>query len=346
MFPDNLNAPTQQLQQLTLLTGFEGPEKKLEIDFTFTEYSNKLGFLKVTKNEWSEMLKYAKCEIVGHTSNEYFNSYVLSESSLFVYPTKILIKTCGTTTLLRIIEPLLEIANSLKLEKSFISYSRKNFNFPQLQKAPHSSFDEEVSYLNRYFDGYGFLIGNEEDKDYWNMYIADYKDEKHTLSNVPEVNLELCMSELSPEKMKQFFKKDDVNAKETTKKSGISDLLKDSIIDEFQFDPCGYSMNGLKDEFYSTIHITPEDHCSYVSYETNITKKALADLGKTYQDLINDVIQCFGPKRFTVTLHADDHALTEEKTIGEIKNIEKYKMDKNFYEFEQGYNLTFATFHQ
>ena len=37
-----------------------------------------------------------------------------------------------------------------------------------------------------------------------------------------------------------------VSAQQTTVSSGIADLLPGSDIDEFVFEPCGYSMNGLQ----------------------------------------------------------------------------------------------------
>ena len=54
-----------------------------------------------------------------------------------------------------------------------------------------------------------------------------------------------------------------------TSVSGIGSLLPNVTIDDWAFAPCGYSMNGLRDGFYYTIHITPEDVYSYASFETN-----------------------------------------------------------------------------
>jgi len=295
------------------------------------------------------MLKLAKCEIVGETSNEFFDSYVLSESSLFVYPTKLLIKTCGTTALLRIIQFLLEIAENQNLEKSFVCYSRKNFVFPDVQPSPHTSFEEEVSYLNKFFDGNGYVLGPLK-SDHWYMYLADYQNSEFTLKQKPEITLEILMHDISPSVAKQFYKsKNFVSSKKVTKDAGIDKLLPGTTIDDFQFDPCGYSMNGLLGDALSTIHITPEPHCSYISYETNISKKDLLSLGKTYNDLIFDVIKCFEPGRFQITLFADDHALDETNSFTELNfnSLKEFKATSTtFYEFEGGYNLTLATFNR
>ena len=69
--------------------------------------------------------------------------------------------------------------------------------------------------------------------------------------------------------------------------------------DSILFDPCGYSMNSLNDESYSTIHVTPQPHCSYVSYETNIQ---LED----YDTLVAKVLDTFRPGKFIITLFANE----------------------------------------
>ena len=66
-------------------------------------------------------------------SNDYLDAYVLSESSLFIYPYMLVLKTCGTTTLLRCIQVLLAAAHGIGLSMDWIGYSRKNFLFPDDQ---------------------------------------------------------------------------------------------------------------------------------------------------------------------------------------------------------------------
>ena len=69
--------------------------------------------------------------------------------------------------------------------------------------------------------------------------------------------------------------------------SGIDKLIPGCLIDDYLFDPCGYSMNGLmRGGYYVTIHITPESEFSYVSFETNYPLAS-------YSDLIARVIRTF-----------------------------------------------------
>ena len=85
---------------------------------------------------------------------------------------------------------------------------------------------------------------------------------------------------------------------EQTVDSGIQALCPGAIIDARAFEPCGYSMNAILFHSYSTIHITPESGSSYASFETN------QKVG-SYKALINNVIRTFRPKRFVITLMAD-----------------------------------------
>ena len=66
------------------------------------------------------------------------------------------------------------------------------------------------------------------------------------------------------------------------------------------------TMNAILFRSYSTIHITPESGSSYVSFETN-QKVA------SYKSLISNVIRTFRPKRFVMTLMADEAGLEQVK---------------------------------
>lgn len=110
--------------------GFEGYEKRLEISFfepsLFADPEGK-GLRSLSKTQLDEFLGPAECMIVDSLSNEYLDSY---ESSLFVYPYKIIIKTCSTTKLLLYITPILKLAGYLSLSVQIVRYTRGSFIFP------------------------------------------------------------------------------------------------------------------------------------------------------------------------------------------------------------------------
>jgi hypothetical protein len=67
---------------------FEGSEKRIEVDFSFTPKAPINGLRAFSRQQLDELMQLAHCEIVSSRTNEHFDAYVLSESSLFVYPNK------------------------------------------------------------------------------------------------------------------------------------------------------------------------------------------------------------------------------------------------------------------
>ncbi|KAJ6351860.1 hypothetical protein OIU78_007699 [Salix suchowensis] len=79
------------------MSGFEGFEKRLELRFCGDDpvtADNNLGLRLLGFESLEQVLDAVQCTVVSAVANQYFDAYVLSESSLFVYPTKIIIKTC------------------------------------------------------------------------------------------------------------------------------------------------------------------------------------------------------------------------------------------------------------
>ncbi|ERM94802.1 hypothetical protein AMTRI_Chr03g50530 [Amborella trichopoda] len=284
--------------------GFEGYEKRLEIVFSeppiFADPQG-LGLRALTRPHLDEILAPAECTIVSNLSNPLLDSYVLSESSLFVYPQKIILKTCGTTKLLLSISPILKHAASLSLEPIFVKYSRGSFIFAGVQPVPHRSFTEEVSTLESFFGNMlkseAYVIGDPKTPNQnWHVYTAMAQ---HTEGQPPVFTLEMCMTGLDRECASVFYKNNGSSASTMTKHSGISNILPEFEICDYEFDPCGYSMNGIKDSAFSTIHVTPEEGFSYASFEVAGLDTEKVNLG----ELVERVLRCFLPKDFTIVVH-------------------------------------------
>lgn len=61
----------------------------------------------------------------------------------------------------------------------------------------------------------------------------------------PDQTIEILMTELDPKVMEIFTKDQCMTGPEATEKSGIDKILPGMKIDDYLFDPCGYSMNGI-----------------------------------------------------------------------------------------------------
>ncbi|KAL3844552.1 hypothetical protein ACJIZ3_001955 [Penstemon smallii] len=285
--------------------GFEGYEKRLEICFyepkVFADVEGR-GLRSLSKGQLDEILDPAQCTIVSSLTNDEVDSYVLSESSLFVYSYKIIIKTCGTTKLLLSIPPILKLASTLGLTVSSVIYTRGSFIFPGAQPFPHRSFSEEVAVLDDHFTELGlssesYVMGDADEIEKWHVYSACAKSTNHS---TPVYTLEMCMTNLDQKKAAVFFKTQSSSAPIMTEVSGIRKILPESDICDFDFDPCGYSMNAIEGGAISTIHVTPEDGFSYASFEAVGYDFKKVDLNL----LLERVLACFRPAKFSVALHS------------------------------------------
>ncbi|XP_076889057.1 S-adenosylmethionine decarboxylase proenzyme-like [Bidens hawaiensis] len=282
--------------------GFEGFEKRFEISFSnLGPYCR--GLRALNRNQLDEFLAPAECTIVSSLSNDSLDSYVLSESSLFVYSYKIIIKTCGTTKLLLSIPPILKLSGELCLTVKSVRYTRGSFIFPGAQVFPHRSFTEEVMVLDSLFGKLGlgsnaYVIGKDQK---WHVYSASAESADVVTRVVPVYTMEMCMTGLSKMNASVFYKSESSSAAVMTEDSRIRNILPESKICDFDFDPCGYSMNAIEGDAISTIHVTPEDGFSYASFEAVGYDFKSMDL----TGLVERVWVCFQPSEFSLALHVN-----------------------------------------
>ncbi|XP_032758259.1 S-adenosylmethionine decarboxylase proenzyme-like [Rattus rattus] len=162
------------------------------------------------------------------------------------------------------------------------------------------------------------------------LYALDLPESR--VINQPDQTLEILKSEFDPAVMDQFYMKDGVTAKDVTHESRIHDLIPGSVVDATLFNPCGYSMNGMKsDRTYWTIHITPEPEFSYVSFETNLSQTS-------YHDLIRKVMEIFKPGNFVITLFVNQSSkcrtmFSSPQKISSFKHLDCQSAISNDYNF-------------
>jgi len=318
---------------------FEGTEKLLEIWFTKSndKVTDKNDLRDIPRECIDLILDLVNCKILSTTRTRELDSYVLSESSLFINKQRLLLKTCGTTTLLESVQPIIEAAHKFcgfdKIQDVF--YSRKKFMRPELQKAPHNTFEEEIEYLQELFHGGAAYALGRLNSECWYLYTLN----KPTSIVEADQTLEIIMTDLDQNVMDIFTKNVCKTSEECTEKSGIDKIFPNAILDAFLFDPCGYSVNAILPKgHYFTIHITPEPSCSYVSFETNAEST-------DYPDLIRRVLEIFKPGQFIYTFFAN------EASVGRDFGKKTYNFKDFVHDVYQetkvkNYNVTYAHFNK
>lgn len=308
---------------------FEGPEKKLELILTQPDpnlRSNEDG-------RWDTVVHSSGAEIISSIFSPAMNAYLLSESSLFVWDDRVLMITCGKTTLVKAVP---ELIRTIKQERiGFFFYERKNLMYPNAQ---NSDFEADVAGLKDYFAGKSYRLGP-ANHDHVHIFYASASDK--TGVPAPEEDedetLELLMHDLDPSVLKAFFPQNGESPEDIEKRTGIDRLYPEMASDSFIFKPYGYSMNRISGEQYTTIHVTPEEAGSYASFETNVAES-------DYKHRIDQIMEIFRPGRFTLvfTEAVSDREPGEDKLP---KSIPGYRRpEKSLYEFDSGYAVLFSNF--
>ncbi|KAL8672430.1 MAG: hypothetical protein Q9168_003108 [Polycauliona sp. 1 TL-2023] len=279
---------------------FEGPEKLLEVWFSagpqsLPEASAPDGLKMVSAAVWKDMLDLVNCKVLSIVESEEVDAYLLSESSMFVFPHKLILKTCGTTTLLSGLPKILEIA---ALEARFphaqadavlgqataaapyrVFYSRKNFLFPDRQRGPHRSWRNEVSSLDRLFvGGSAYMIGK-MNGEHWYLYLT----EPNTMLTPPA----------TPDREKPVRVLDLPESKLTTKKCSMEDEGQDETLELLMTD----LEPGNAKQFYLD-HASAVAEGKYFQQAHNARMEAQQHLGS-----INDMDEAGGHEQDKLSNH-------------------------------------------
>lgn len=297
----------------TFFNQYEGSEKRVY----FILNSSQPG-LRVNINErWNRVVRASKAKIISKISNKYIDAYILSESSLFVRNDRILMITCGRTILIRAVIEILGIVG--KKSVALVLYERKNSLFPSEQP---SSFEDDLISMKQLFPGKSCRLGS---AGYDHLHLFYSSANTPSISNI---TLKLFMHELDPYVMELFSRTNSYTAVQIGNITGLNRICPEMITDSYLFSPPGYSLNGISETNYFTVHVTPQPYGSYASFETDIADHR-------FFNVIHEVISIFKPEKFSFVLQTgmiDNYFLLDSIVENQIKGYNI--IEKNRYEFD------------
>jgi len=281
---------------------FEGAEKKIEIIV-----DPEAGSLRRFDQHWPAVVAKANATILSTLKNQQCDAYLLSESSLFVMEHSLVMITCGSTSLVDAAEEILRFVplSAVRL----LMYERKNEHNPDAQP---STFEGDVARLRRHVAGDIYQFGVESGNHVKLFHFCrSFSPVEH------DMTLEILMHGLGAEARGAFTK--DAFPK-LHSDMAVHRLIDGFAADDFLFDPYGYSLNATRGREYYTIHVTPQEGCSYASFETNHCFDG--DMSQT----IERVLRVFRPKSAALLLfkkagravdfgHSTDYELDHEHVI-------------------------------
>ena len=260
---------------------FEGSEKKIEVIFN----SSVKSLRQQPRSYWEKLVAVSKAKILSEISNDAMTAYLLSESSLFVYDHYLVMITCGTTELVSAVAELMKTYTSDQIDAFF--YERKNELLPQAQS---TDFFKDVKVLKNWFKGEALRYGREDEH---HLYL--FASEKKYQPAQDDHTMEVLMYGIDPSVIALFTNCKGCSPEKLRSDSGLNNIVLGQI-DDYVFEPMGYSLNSIHNNRYFTVHITPESDGSYISFETNAFKK------EVQVEWTKKVLSVFKPMSFDLVL--------------------------------------------
>ena len=205
-------------------TLFEGPEKKLELAVV----DGHPPLRGLGDSFWQSVVEVAGARVLSRRSNDYFDAYLLSESSLFVYDNFVTMITCGQTELVNSVRRILD-----EVEKSAIAvcfYERKHEHFPHAQP---SSFYEDARVLREQLDGRALRFGAEHEHA---VYL--FHTERAHVPDPDDVTIEVLMHGID-ERRAALFREGPSASDSLADALNLHALVPGAELDEHRFHPVG-----------------------------------------------------------------------------------------------------------
>ena len=307
-----------------LTAKFEGIEKKIEVILS----STLPGLRDNIDRRWERVVKASRADIISKKSTEYLDAYLLSESSLFVWEDRILMIVCGQTNLINSVPEILEIVGQEKV--ALVFYERKNFTFPLEQPA---DFEEDVTSLEQYFPGKSYRLGP-ANRDHVHVFYSSHAK----AITEQDATLQVLMNDFDPSVIDIFCNENTMAKDKIAQRFGLNRIYPQMITDSYVFSPYGYSINGIIEKKYYTVHVTPHSEGSYASFETNVMEN-------NYSGTIANLVSIFKPEKFSLllTTNMDEQCLQFHPAVANVV-LDYNVTEKSLYEFDCGYAITFLNY--
>ncbi|WP_440877192.1 adenosylmethionine decarboxylase [Thalassotalea sp. PLHSN55] len=235
---------------------FEGSEKKVEV----LVHNDNFSLLTDINDEfWAELVNCCHAKILSSISNEQCKAFLLSESSLFVWHSSFLILTCGETNLVNSVEYFIQQLGVDKIKH--LTYQRKNEYFSHAQP---SCFGDDIKQLSQYIDGTAMRFGA---MDSHHNFV--FHQNNGFQASAEDKTYEIFAYQIS-EQASKHLTREGVNSADIRQFLRLEELVPGFQIDDFTFEPYGYSVNAILAGKYLTIHVTPQADSSYVSFASNL----------------------------------------------------------------------------